>query len=59
MKQFLGWMAAGIGGILAAALAQFTSGTPLTAKSALTFLGAAVLVRAANWVVSNLGPKAP
>lgn len=56
-KAFLQWMAAGVGGILAAALAHFTSGAPLTFTTLLTFVGAAVLVRAANWVIAFLGPK--
>lgn len=56
-KQFLSWMAAGLGGILAAALVQFQSGTPLTAKAVLSFVGAALAVRAANWVVAVFGPK--
>ncbi len=56
-KQFLGWLAAGLGGILTAAVAHFSSGAAFSLKDAGTFIGFALLVRAANWVVATLGPK--
>ena len=56
-KSFLSWMAAGLGGILAAALIHFQSGAPLDLKAVAGFIGAALLVRAANWIVATLGPK--
>ena len=56
-KQFLSWMAAGIGAILASALQYFTSGHVLTVSSLLTLVGTALLLRAANWVVATFGPK--
>lgn len=56
-KAFLSWMAAGLGGIVAAALVHFSSGTPVTLKSLVGFVGAAIAVRAANWIVATFGPK--
>lgn len=56
-KNFLSWMAAGVGAILAAALQYFTSGGELSVKSVAAFVGTALLLRAANWVVSTFGPR--
>lgn len=56
-KAFLQWMAAGLGGIVAAALVYYQSGAVLTVKSVLGFVGAALAVRAANWIIATLGPK--
>jgi len=56
-KNFLSWMSAGIGAILASTLSYFMSGNPVTFKSVVTVLGTALLLRAASWVVANFGPK--
>lgn len=56
-KAFLSWMAAGLGGILVAALGFIQSGGPVTVTTVLTFVGSALLVRAANWIVATLGPQ--
>lgn len=56
-KQFLSWMAAGLAGIAVAAWQHFQAGVPVSAKTVIGFVGAAVLVRAANWVVATFGPK--
>lgn len=56
-KAFLQWMASGLGGIVAAALVYYQSGAVLTLNSVLSFVGAALAVRAANWVIATLGPK--
>ena len=54
---FLKWMSAGLGAIFASALSYFMSGNVFTVKSALTFIGTALLLRAASWIVSTFGPK--
>lgn len=56
-KAFVQWMAAGIGGILAAAVQVLTSGGGINLKAAGVALLTAVVLRAANWVVSYFGPK--
>lgn len=56
-KNFLSWMSAGVGAILASALQYFTAGNVLTLKSVGAFVGTAILLRAASWVVANYGPK--
>jgi hypothetical protein len=56
-KQLLSWMAAGLAGIAVATYQYFTSGHALTAKALAGFVASALLVRAANWIVANLGPK--
>lgn len=56
-KQFLSWMAAGLAGIAVAAYEFIEHGGAFTLKSIAGFVAAAVLVRAANWVVATFGPK--
>jgi hypothetical protein len=56
-KNFLSWMAAGIGALLASALQYFASGQAVSLKAVAVFIGTGLLVRAANWVVSTFGPK--
>lgn len=56
-KNFLSWMASGLAGIAVSVYTYFTSGHELSLKSVLSFVASAVLVRAAQWVVANLGPK--
>lgn len=56
-KAFLSWMAAGLAGIAVAAYQHFTTGAPVNAKAVIGFVAAALLVRAANWIVATFGPK--
>ena len=56
-KAFLQWMAAGIGGILSQVFAVIQSGGAISAKVVLNALVVAALLRAANWVITTLGPK--
>jgi len=56
-KQFLAWLAAGIGGIIAAGVQALQSGGGVNLKAAGTAVLVAVLLRAANWVVATFGPK--
>lgn len=56
-KNFLSWMAAGLAGIAVATYTYFTSGHAVSFKAVAGFVVAAILVRAANWVVATLGPK--
>ena len=56
-KQFLSWMAAGLGGILSQVFAMIQVGGGVTVKLVLNAVIVAVLLRAANWVVATFGPK--
>lgn len=56
-KNFLSWMAAGLGAIVVATYTYFTSGHVITFKAVIGFVASAVLIRAVNWVVANYGPK--
>lgn len=56
-KNFISWMAAGVGGILAAAVQVLTAGGSIDLKAAGTAALTAVLLRAANWVIATFGPK--
>lgn len=56
-KQFLSWMAAGLAGIAVATYEFIEHGTGLTVKTVVSFVLAAILVRAANWAVATFGPK--
>lgn len=56
-KQFLSWMAAGLAGIAVAAYQHFAGGVAIDLKAVAGFVAAALLVRAANWVVATFGPK--
>lgn len=58
-KNFLSWISAGLAAIFAAALQYFTSGHELTLKAAGVFVGTALLVRAAQWVIATFGPAIP
>ena len=55
-KNFLSWMASGLAGIAVAVYTYFTSGHELSLKAAAGLVVSALLVRAAQWVVANLGP---
>jgi hypothetical protein len=56
-KNFLSWMAAGLGALLSSVLQYFTAGNVVTVKSFAVFVGSWALFRAAQWVIANLGPK--
>ena len=56
-KQFLSWMAAGLGAIAVATYNYFTSGHEITLKTVVAFIATALLVRAVNWVVATFGPQ--
>lgn len=56
-KSFLSWMAAGLAGIAVAVYTYATTTGGVTVKSIVGFVAAALLVRAANWVVATFGPK--
>lgn len=57
MKELIKWMAAGLAGIALATWQHFQAGTPVSLKLVVAFVASALLVRAANWVVANVGPK--
>lgn len=56
-KQFLAWLAAGVGGIIAAGIQALQSGGGVNLKAAGSAVLVAVLLRAANWVIATFGPK--
>jgi len=55
-KNFWSWMAAGVGSLVLSIANYLTSGQSISAKSVGLFIGGAVLLRAANWVIANVGP---
>jgi hypothetical protein len=56
-KNFLSWIAAGLGGIIAAGVQALQSGGGVNLKAAGSAVLVALLLRAANWVIATLGPK--
>ena len=56
-KQFLAWMAAGVGGILSQVFAAIQSGGGFTPKAVLNAVIVAAILRAANWIIATFGPK--
>lgn len=55
-KNLLSWMAAGLATILVATLNYVLGNPGIGVKAVLIFVGSALLVRVANWVVANFGP---
>lgn len=56
-KNLLSWMAAGLGGLLTAVYQYLSSGHEVSWKGLLGLVATTLLLRAAQWVVANLGPQ--
>lgn len=56
MKEFLKWMAGGVGGLLLAVVQAWTAGG-VTVKSLGTLVLGTVLYRAGSWLVAKYGPS--
>lgn len=58
MKEFLKWMAGGVGGLLLALVQAYQAGG-MSIKAIGTVLLGAVLYRAGSWLVAKFGPQLP
>lgn len=56
-KNLLSWMAAGLAGIVVGTLNYVLAHPGLGFKAVLGFVGSALLVRVANWIVANFAPS--
>lgn len=56
-KNLLSWMAAGLAALAAATVDYVVAHPGLSVKAVALYIATGLIVRAANWVVANLGPK--